>query len=195
VWVLGEMKGDQPAPAAVDELIKALKYGDESIRPGAAHSLGKLNDPKAVKTLTGALKDMDPTVRTEAAIALNRMEKPSRRVHDWSLPACRGVMRIIRKDVWWPAGPREIGQTISALTGIPAKLQVHGMSQKKGSLRLCIECKGERGSIELFSKSERDPFRVKYGCKGTSLESHKLLKSIDKAQLEKMLTIRRGLAK
>ncbi len=64
--------GDQ----AVTPLIKALKNNNNSVRLGAAKTLGEVGDQRAIDPLIGALGDSDEQVRWRAASALELIGKP-----------------------------------------------------------------------------------------------------------------------
>jgi HEAT repeat protein len=61
---------------AVEPLIRALSYGDPTVRAPAAAVLGEIKDPRVVDPLIAALKDNNRYVRQSAAWALGDVKDP-----------------------------------------------------------------------------------------------------------------------
>jgi HEAT repeat protein len=179
---------------AVRALVEALKSKDRFVRAMSARSLGRIGHPAGLGPLSEAMKDESVLVREEAADAMDMIRHSAAARLGITMPSCSKLMRIAKYDVWWPAGPIEIGRKMSSQTGIQAEILVGEASVDKGLLRFCIKCKGDRGAVEFYSPAGNKPFSVKNGCTGKKRQEFRefLRFPAHRRALDDMLKQRRG---
>ena len=69
----GMQKNDEKREEMVAYFLENLSSDNPSLRFGAAHSLGRMNDPRAIEPLLGMLDDDDWRVRFKVVWALGRL--------------------------------------------------------------------------------------------------------------------------